>query len=313
MIRTTAAAAALACIGTLTVATPAPGTAARDQTISLSVDGRIRTARVHLPSPRPAVKKVPLVLVFHGQLADADGQQSLSQFNHLSNAKGFIAVYPAGYHRSWNDGRKDTPSNRDGVRDVRFVRALLDHLEERYPVDRRRVFALGMSSGGFFVQRLGCVLTGRFAAVASVAAVLPRTTAKRCQPSEALSVLMIMGRADPLVPYRGGPFGRARLLSTKASAKLWRDAAGCKRPRTRKLPDYAPDDRTRTRVLIADRCRRDAAVKLFTVHGGGHTWPGGRQYLPEDTIGRTSRDFDAGRAIWTFFSAHPRGTRAGLR
>lgn len=304
MIRTAAAAAALACTAALTVATPAapaPSIATRDQTVSVTVDGRVRTARVHLPNPLPDLKKVPVVLVFHGQLADADAQQALSQFNHLSNDHGFIAVYPAGYQLSWNDGRKDTPSNRDGVRDVRFVRTLLQHLEQRYPVDRRRVFALGMSSGGFFAQRLGCVMAGRFAAVASVAAVLPRTTAKRCAPTRPLSVLMIMGTADPLVPYRGGPFGRATVLSAKASAKHWRELAQCKRPRTRQLPDYAKDG-TRTRVLTADRCQGGTAVKLFTVHGGGHTWPGGRQYLPEDTIGRTSRDFDAGSSIWAFFA-----------
>lgn len=299
-------ATALACTAGLTAAVPAPATVTRDQTVTVTVDGRSRTARVHLPNPLPDLKKVPLVLVFHGQLTDADGQQALSQFNHLANEKGFIAVYPAGYQRSWNDGRKDTPSNRDGVRDVRFVRALLDHLEQRYPVDRRQVFALGMSSGGFFTQRLGCVMPGRFAAVASVAAVLPRTTAKRCKPPVPLSVLIMMGTADPLVPYRGGSFGRAKVLSAKASIKLWRDAATCKRPRLRQLPDYAKQDGTRTRVVTADRCQAGVAVKLFTVQGGGHTWPGGRQYLPERDIGRTSRDFDAGRAIWAFFLTHRR-------
>ncbi|HUR74140.1 MAG TPA: PHB depolymerase family esterase [Sporichthya sp.] len=301
----TAMAAALACTAALTVAVPAPAMVTKDQTISLIVDGRVRTARVHVPNPMPDPRRVPLVLAFHGLLGNGDAQQSLSHFNEVANEKGFLAVYPDGYQRSWNDGRKDTPSNRDGVRDVRFVRALLSYLEKTYPVDRRRVFALGMSNGGFFAQRLGCVMAKQFAAIATVAAVFPKTSAKRCRPSRPLSVLMIMGTADPLVPYRGGRFGQAQLLSAKASAALWRERAGCKRRASSWLPDTAADG-TRTRLHTATHCKRGAAVKLYAVQGGGHTWPGGAQYLPAATIGRTSRDFDASRTIWAFFGAHGR-------
>ncbi|MBA3744963.1 MAG: esterase [Sporichthya sp.] len=302
---TTAAGTALACLAALPIAVPVHATVTKDSTLTLTVDGRVRTARVHLPNPMPDVRKVPLVLSFHGLLGSGDGQQALSQFNHVSNENGFIAVYPEGYQRSWNDGRRDTPSNRDGVKDVKFVRALLDQLAKQYPVDSGRVFALGMSNGGFFAQRLGCVMGSRFAAIATVASVMPKTSAKRCKPAEPLSVLMIMGTADPLVPYRGGRFGRATLLSAKSSAKLWRERARCKEPTESALPDTAQDGTT-TRVLVANKCKAGAAVKLYTVDGGGHTWPGGLQYLPEATIGRTSRDFDASRTIWTFFAGHAR-------
>jgi polyhydroxybutyrate depolymerase len=305
VIRTTAALAALTCVAAVTVAAPAPATVAKDSTLTLTVDGRERTARVHLPNPMPDIRKVPLVLSFHGLLGDGDSQQALSQFNHVANESGFIAVYPEGYRRSWNDGRRDTPSNQDGVKDVKFVRALLDLLEKTYPVDKSKVFALGMSNGGFFAQRLGCVMASRFAAIATVASVMPKTAAKRCQPAKPLSVLMIMGTADPLVPYKGGRFGRATLLSAKDTAKLWRERARCKKPLQFSLPDTAQDGTT-TKLLVANKCKAGAAVKLYSVQGGGHTWPGGPQYLPEATIGRTSRDFDASRTIWTFFAGHGR-------
>jgi polyhydroxybutyrate depolymerase len=42
-------------------------------------------------------------------------------------------------------------------------------------------------------------------------------------------------------------------------------------------------------------------VTLAVIEGGGHTWPGGYQYLPERFIGRTSRDIDANSLIWNFF------------
>jgi polyhydroxybutyrate depolymerase len=43
-------------------------------------------------------------------------------------------------------------------------------------------------------------------------------------------------------------------------------------------------------------------VVLYTVTGGGHTWPGGEQYLPSALIGATSRQFDASQVIWRFFA-----------
>lgn len=313
MGRTSAAFAAIACVAALANGLDSPAEAAGtvDKTIRLTVDGQVRTATVHAPNPLPDLWKVPLVVAFHGRLGDGDAQQKLSHFNQIADAGGFIAVYPDGYKRSWNDGRKDTPSNRDGVRDVKFVRMLLDQLEKDYPVDTRRVYALGMSNGGFFAQRLGCVMAGRFAAIATVASVLPKTMAKRCKPVRPMPVLMIMGTEDPLVPYKGGGFGEAMLLSAKATAKLWRDLAGCGKPTSRRLRDRDPKDHTAVRLLNANKCKRGSAVKLYSVHGGGHTWPGGQQYLPEPTIGRTSRDFDASRTIWTFFSGQPMPVKAG--
>jgi polyhydroxybutyrate depolymerase len=41
------------------------------------------------------------------------------------------------------------------------------------------------------------------------------------------------------------------------------------------------------------------------VNGGGHTWPGGPQYLPKDLIGPVSGQIDASGYIAEFFAAHP--------
>jgi polyhydroxybutyrate depolymerase len=113
---------------------------------------------------------------------------------------------------------------------------------------------------------------------------------------------MVMGTDDPLVPYRGGGFGASQVLSAKATARLWRELADCRKPTSRRLPDRDPKDGTAVRLLTARKCTGDAAVKLYSVHGGGHTWPGGRQYLPKTAIGRTSRDFDASATIWLFLA-----------
>ena len=51
-------------------------------------------------------------------------------------------------------------------------------------------------------------------------------------------------------------------------------------------------------------CADNAAVRLYTIKGEGHTWPGG-QPLPEWLLGPNSRSIDATRVMWSFFLQHP--------
>ena len=126
MIRTTAALAALTCVAALTVATPAPATVTKDPTLTLTVDGRVRTARIHLPNPMPDIRKVPLVLSFHGLLGNGDAPAGLSQFNTSPTRTGSSRSTPRGTSAAGTTDAGTPPSNRDGVKDVKFVRALLD-------------------------------------------------------------------------------------------------------------------------------------------------------------------------------------------
>ena len=53
-------------------------------------------------------------------------------------------------------------------------------------------------------------------------------------------------------------------------------------------------------------CAASTEVVFYQIDNGGHTWPGGRQYLPQAIIGRTSRALDASEVIAQFFLAHAR-------
>ena len=69
-------------------------------------------------------------------------------------------------------------------------------------------------------------------------------------------------------------------------------------------PDTAPVDFTWVHKRVYGKCTVGADVVLFEIQGGGHTCPGGYQYLPEFLIGKTSRDLDASKAIWDFFNGY---------
>ena len=89
----------------------------------------------------------------------------------------------------------------------------------------------------------------------------------------------------------------------RQTIEFWVARNGCSPVAKRStVPDNDPGDGTRVHIQAYDQCINGADVVLYEVSGGGHTWPGGYQYLPELFIGKTNHDLDATRAIWNFFN-----------
>ena len=130
-----------------------------------------------------------------------------------------------------------------------------------------------------------------------------------CRPARPVSALWIHGTEDSLVPYEGGVLrgiGRtANILSAEDAVANWAATNSCSQsPNIDDVPDSV-DDGTHLVTRTYPNCAANTAVKLYTVEGGGHTWPGGAQYLPVAVVGKTSGQFDASGTIWEFFAAHP--------
>jgi polyhydroxybutyrate depolymerase len=109
---------------------------------------------------------------------------------------------------------------------------------------------------------------------------------------------------------QGVAFTTLSVLKTAETwAKLDRYAA---KPTHITLP---PRDKhgMKTRVDTYDDCREGANVVVYTIEGGGNTWPSGDQFMPEKEVGETSIDLDADEVIWKFFSAHPMPSSSSAR
>jgi polyhydroxybutyrate depolymerase len=234
--------------------------------------------------------------------------------NKLSDREGFIVVYPDGIEKHWNDGRENVSyrAHREKVDDVGFISALIDDLAEKRNIDRNRVYVTGISNGAMMSFRLACELSQKITAIAPVAGAMPENLPSRCSPSSKIPVLMISNTDDRLVPWEGGDirFGRktfGRALSVPETVKYWVNNNQCSSPPAISMePDRDPKDGTRVRQEAYGPCEEGAWVVLYAIEGGGHTWPGGHQYLPAWIIGKTSRDIDANDVIWDFLKKHAR-------
>lgn len=280
---------------------------------TLMHEGRERSYYVYEPAAAPPDGGAPaLLIVLHGGGGRGQGMVWLTRggFNDLAERDGFIVVYPNGIDNNWNDGRdiRSSSAHRDNIDDVGFIDRLIDAMASRYSIDPARVFVTGISNGGIMAFRLACDLPDRFAGIAAVTANLPVDAVETCQPFTEIPVMILNGTADPLVPYDGGPIqiGRARrgdVLSTAETVAFWLDVNTCaSEPVSTRVIDRDETDGVRARHEVYGGCSGRGAVELYALEGGGHTWPGGRQYLPVGVIGETSMDISAADVIWEFFA-----------
>jgi polyhydroxybutyrate depolymerase len=278
----------------------------------ITVDGMPRSFIVYIPKSYSTAGKAPVIFLFHGGGATASSMLNISNntdFKSLSEQENIVLVAPEGVDKSWNDGR-GTKANKKDVDDVKFVTQLSQYIQSNYSIDTTRIYATGISNGGFMVSRLGCDLGWRFAAVAVVAATMgedvPYST---CSPGVPLPVMYIHGTADPIIPFNGAKKSigaEGAFVSHQQVIDKWVSInKSSSTPETTQLPDIAMDGTSITEEKYPAG-KNGAEVISYTVNDGGHTWPGGKQYLPKLLIGRVSRDMNACEVIWDFFRQHKR-------
>ena len=281
------------------------------ETVYLNVDGLERYYKVYLPAAYNNKSAYPVVFILHGGGGKAAGMIKFTKgrFNALADRDGFIAVYPNGYEKGWNDGDRDTLAlaRRLNIDDVGFFDAMLADLDKKLSIDRGHIFACGISNGGFMVQRLALERSSVFKAIGVVAANMSEDQQKT-RPEHPVSVIFICGTADPLVPYRGGPVmvlnqKRGEVLSVDESVNFWKNQNGCKELEEQiEFPDLNKADRCTAQKTVWQN-PHDPGLQLVNirVENGGHTWPGTRQYLPRKLVGNVNRDFNGCDEIWDFF------------
>jgi polyhydroxybutyrate depolymerase len=276
---------------------------------SLMSGGMERRYAVHVPASYNPGRLTPVILNFHGGGGNPKSERTISMMDQASERYGFIVVYPQGtgakfrlinpHGYTWNAGNCCGWAMKHHIDDVAYTRALLDDLERRFSVDKKRVFATGISNGAMMCFRLACQLSDRIAAIAPIAGTMG---VSGCNPSRPVSVIYFHGTADKFAPFAGGKGPRSLpgefFESVDQTIAFWRQQDKITgSPRVVRQGQatgyyYGPG---------AD----GSEVALWVIQGGGHTWPGGQfGFLGRRILGPITHDISANDLMWEFFQRH---------
>jgi len=269
------------------------------QTINASIthDGIERDYILYVPEIYDGSTAVPLVLNFHGFGSGASQQMFYGDFRDIADTEGFLLVHPEGTtligNQFWNVGFPGLSSTID---DVGFTEALIDELATLYTIDLDRVYATGMSNGGFMSFLLACQLSEKIAAVASVTGSMTQDTFDDCNAQLPTPVLQIHGTEDDVVSYNENNLS----LPIPDVISYWVDHNNCETtPTTTTLPDVDVSDGSTIEYSVYEDGDNGITTEHMKVIGGGHTWPGSIL----NSAG-TNQDIDASMEIWLFFSRY---------
>lgn len=263
-----------------------------------------RWYKVELPA-NP--KGAPLILALHGGGGDPDQFASASGLARAANRAGFAVVFPAGTGRrgerllTWNGGYCCGSAARKGVDDIGFLRAVIRDASDRFGVDGSGVYLTGMSNGSIMAETFTAKNPDLVRAVAGVSGTMDTA---RTRVLGRVPALIIHGTADSMVPYEGGQgdtsLTRTDFASVASVVTAFLAPWGGGLAKTTRTIDARDDG---TAVIVTDYQNRGGVVlRLMTVEGGAHHWPGGRKARLTD--GKT-QEIDANAEILRFFAAHP--------
>ncbi|NLV16032.1 MAG: hypothetical protein GXY50_02310 [Syntrophomonadaceae bacterium] len=274
---------------------------------TVMVGEKERNYEYYVPSSYEPSESVPLVLSFHGYQSNGEGQRNLTGLDLLAEKYGFIAVFPNGVPIPEGAGlgnlkeRPDLMSGHQGMwvgdaGDLQFVSGLISDFKANYSIDSTRVYATGMSNGSMFSHALAVELSDEITGIVGATGPLTGPLVNQT-PKGPITVIHCQGTDDPIVSYDGDP--QLGALSAEQTVDQWVNwNQTSTQPEITQYPQVVPNDPTSITKYVYSGGFDDTKVIFYKVEGGGHTWPGGPQYLPVPFIGLSSQQISLSEEVW---------------
>ncbi|MEM1557353.1 MAG: PHB depolymerase family esterase [Thermoproteota archaeon] len=260
--------------------------------LSVNVNGVVRNYWVHVPLGYDDDTLLPLVIVLHWFGGNPRIIEEATGFSFKADKENFIVIYPQGNlpDYSWNAGFCCGQALQNNVNDVEFIRRLVEKTMEDLKIDSKRIYVVGASNGGMMAHRLGAELSDVFAAIAVVAGSIGKDSDGRLiirAPSGPVSVIIIHGEQDQLVPYYGGGRFRERFASISECVSFWVKANNCS---SNPQVETSSDGNVVKNIYTGGVDGTE--VVLYTIRDGVHSW--------------SFRGISTTDTIWEFFKSHPK-------
>jgi poly(hydroxyalkanoate) depolymerase family esterase len=244
---------------------------AQGQTVNLNykVAGVDRQTILYAPSGLGA--NPPLVYVIHGFNMSGQQEVQLTQMNKVADTAKFVVVYPNALKNASNQQSWDMT----GPNDYGYLLSLIDTVDGRYHIDRKRVYVSGFSMGGFLSFNIGC----RYADVIAAIAPVSGTLNQECTLKRPLPTIFTFGTNEG--------FDVSTFVQT---GEKWVQLNGCS-PTPKVIRPYPPGNPNSvvTRLEYSG-CNAGVEVVIDTVKGGPHEWPMNTQTKVNNSV-----------EVWNFF------------
>ena len=268
--------------------------------------------KVFLPSSYNAEgAAVPLVVMLHGCTQDPDDFALGTRMNALAQRHGFIVAYPqqpasANASKCWNWFRPE-----DQVRDrgePSQIARMIGDLTARYRIDRKRVFAAGMSAGAAMVVVLARTYPELFTAI-GVHSGLPY----RCA-NNVVSALAVMKNARacvdrhdatshslpvPAIVFHGDHDTTVDHSNADALVRQWQAEWSRTQPLANPVAQQTTDGGRVCDRVIHKTTNGKSVIEYWTIRGATHCWSGG-DVRGSHTVASGP---DAAAEFWRFFRA----------
>jgi polyhydroxybutyrate depolymerase len=269
------------------------------QTINGTImhDGIVRSYKLYIPAIYSGNTAVPLLFNFHGYTSNSNQQMFYGDFRNIADTANFLVVHPQGTLDVNNTTHFNVGWGGSTVNDVGFTEELINSLSAVYTIDQNRIYAVGMSNGGFMSFRLACELSNKIAAVGSVTGSMLPSTLLNCNASHPMPVIQIHGTTDATVPYNGSTGWTAPVANV---LNHWATFNNCSPvPTIVNVPNTNLSDGSTVEKYTYDNGDNCSEVVHFKVTNGQHTWPGSIFNLAG-----TNYDINASVEIWNFLSKY---------
>jgi polyhydroxybutyrate depolymerase len=285
-----------------------------EEVVTVASGGADRTYVRHVPPVYDGTTPVPVVIDLPGYAEEAELHTVVTQLGPFGDEHGFVTITPRG------SGPIPTWDVAPDSADVAFFGDLLAAVDDTLCVDKLRIYVTGYSGGAMMTARVACTYPDLLAAVAPVEGI---QDLEDCNPVVRVPMVVFHGDADPLILYEGGfseevaelpaPDGSGRTMGDLDDPTFVPGAPGPSVPsivakwadRNRCVGDPTDETITDDVTLARYTCPNGGDVALYTIEGGGHTWPGSEfTVAAEGVLGKTTMSIDANELTWEFFENH---------
>lgn len=244
------------------------------------------------------------ILALHNASGTPEEFREKTGLSGAALAEGYAVIYPKGSGQSWNGFYCCGYAQVEKIADIKFLDLVISDAASRFGLDPSRVYLTGMGNGSVMAGTYAARRANKVKAVAGVAG----TIDLRRAPAARVPLLHIHGLDDEVVPYgltgqeagkeRGAEGRRFPFTAVLVQIKAFVAAHGLGKKTTRLINSFN-DGTSVTEENYIDATGR-TQVRLMTISGGGHVWPG-----PGRNGAGNTREIAATAEVLRFFAEHP--------